>query len=328
MKRRDFIAGSLAGLAASAAAVSLPASAATIDRMARIVIGFPPGGATDIPGRFIAEQLAGRYAPPVIVENKAGASGRLAVEQVKHAPADGSTMLMTPGSHFVLFPHIYRRLAYDAERDFVPVALAFYNEFVLVVGPKLPASVATARDFIRWCQANPKDAAYASPAAGTVPHFAGVMLSRASGTPMLHVPYKGGAPAMQDVMGGQIACYLATMGEALPHIRAGRLRPLATSGAQRSSLLPEVPTLKESGYDVEAQGWFGFFLPARTPAATVAGLAAAINEALAVPKLASELAKLGYEIAPGTPESFAARVRADREHWGPIAKASGFTPED
>lgn len=328
MKRRDFIAGSLTGLAASAAGLALPASAATIDRLTRVVIGFPPGGATDIPGRLIAEQLAGRYAPTVIVENKAGAAGRLAVEQVKHAAPDGATMLMTPGSHFVIFPHIYSKLAYDAERDFVPVAMAFYVEFVLVVGPKVPASVTTARDFIGWCKANPKDAAYASPAAGTVPHFAGVMLSRVSGTEMLHVPYKGGAPAMQDVMGGQIACYLATMGEALPHIRAGRLRPLATSGVRRSSLLPEVPTLKESGYDVEAQGWFGFFLPARTPAAIVAGLAAAINEALAVPKVAGELAKLGYETAPGTPESFAARVRADYERWGPIAKASGFTPAD
>lgn len=326
MKRRDLLTGSIAALAALGGAPAV--RAATIDRMARIVIGFPPGGATDIPGRLIAEQLNSRYAPNVIVENKPGAGGRIAVEQVKNAPPDGSAMLMTPGSHFVIFPHIYRKLGYDAERDFVPVAMAFYVEFVLVVGPKVPASVGSAPDFIRWCKDNPKDAAYASPAAGTVPHFVGVMLSRAAGTDLLHVPYKGGAPAMQDVMGGQIACYMATMGEALPHIRSGRLRALATSGPRRSALLPEVPTLKESGYNVEAQGWFGFFLPARTPAPVVNGLAAAIAQALAEPKVAAELARLGYETAPNTPESFAAQVRADYERWGPVAKASGFTPEE
>lgn len=326
MKRRDLLTGSIAALAGLGGAP--PACAATIDRMARIVIGFPPGGATDIPGRLIAEQLNGRYAPNVIVENKPGAGGRIAVEQVKNAQPDGTAMLMTPGSHFVIFPHVYRKLGYDAERDFVPVAMAFYVEFVLVVGPKVPASVGSAPDFIRWCKANPKDAAYASPAPGTVPHFVGVMLSRAAGTDLLHVPYKGGAPAMQDVMGGQIACYMATMGEALPHIRSGRLRALATSGPRRSSLLPEVPTLKESGYNVEAQGWFGFFLPARTPAPIVNGLAAAIAQALAEPKVAAELVRLGYETAPNTPESFAAQVRADYERWGPVAKASGFTPEE
>lgn len=326
MKRRDLLTGSIAALAALGGAP--PACAATIDRMARIVIGFPPGGATDIPGRLIAEQLNGRYAPNVIVDNKPGAGGRIAVEQVKNAPPDGTAMLMTPGSHFVIFPHIYRKLGYDAERDFVPVAMAFYVEFVLVVGPKVPASVGSAPDFIRWCKDNPKDAAYASPAPGTVPHFVGVMLARAAGTDLLHVPYKGGAPAMQDVMGGQIACYMATMGEALPHIRSGRLRALATSGPRRSALLPEVPTLKESGYNVEAQGWFGFFLPARTPAPVVNGLSAAIAQALAEPKVAAELARLGYETAPNTPESFAAQVRADYERWGPVAKASGFTPEE
>jgi tripartite-type tricarboxylate transporter receptor subunit TctC len=238
-------------------------------------------------------------------------------------------MLLTPGSTHTVYPYVYRKLAYDAMRDFVPVAMACSFDFVLAVGPRVPADVRSVTDFVRWCRANPQDAAYASAAMGSLVHFVGAMFAREAGIQLLHVPYKGGAPAMQDLMGGQIASSFLVMGEALPHVRTGRLRLLAASGARRSTLLPDLPTFRESGVALDLQGWFGFFVPARTPAGRVEQLAAAIAEAQASQEVKEGFSKIGYELPSGqTPAAFAARVRADDERWHAIVKASGFTPED
>jgi tripartite-type tricarboxylate transporter receptor subunit TctC len=192
----------------------------------------------------------------------------------------------------------------------------------------VPDTVKTVADFIAWARANPKQAAFSSSAAGATPHFAGMMFARAAGIDLLHVPYKGGAPAMQDMMGGQIASGFPGVGEALPML-GPRLRVLATTGAQRSRFMPDVPTMAESGYkDVVAEVWVGVFMPPKTPAAIVNHAADAINASLATPETREVFGKFAMETIPGTSASFAARIAADLAAWGPIIQASGFSAED
>jgi tripartite-type tricarboxylate transporter receptor subunit TctC len=317
-------------LAALASAATAPGWAQpSSSEVAKIVVGFPPGGASDVAARLIADRMRGRYAPSVIVDNKPGAAGRVAAELVKNAAPDGQSILLTPGSTHTVYPYVYKKLPYHPEKDFIPVTMACSFDFVLAVGPKVPESVRTVADFVRWCKANPQDAAYASAAMGSLVHFVGAMFAREAGIQLVHVPYKGGAPAMQDLMGGQIASSFLVMGEALPHLKGGRLRLIASSGAKRSRLLPELPTFREAGLDLDLQGWFGFFVPARTPAERVNQLASAIAHAQASPEVAEGFAKIGYDVPPAMgPRAFAARVRADDERWRNIVKLTGFTPEE
>ena len=209
------------------------------------------------------------------------------------------------------------------------MAVAAKTSLAFTIGPSVPDSVKTVADFISWARANPKQAAFASSSAGATPHFAGVMFSRAAGLDLLHVPYKGGAPALQDLMGGQIASSFPGVGEVLPQLSSGKLRVLATTGAQRSKFMPNVPTMVESGFkDVVAEVWLGVFMPTNTPPAVVAKAAATINEALRLPELRETFSKFGMEPLQGSPESFAALVKSDLAAWAPVIKASGFTAED
>ena len=278
--RRRFIAASAAASVA-ALAPSVRAQTPVVNKTARIVVGFPPGGSTDVVSRLIADRLRGVYAPTVIVENKPGAGGRIALEAVKNADADGSAMILTPASMLVIYPHIYKKLAYDPFTDFAPVTSVCAFPIGFSVGPMVPESVKTVADFVAWAKANPKSAAFASPAAGSMVHFTGVMFNRAAGLDMTHVPFKGGAPAIQDLIGGQIASSMNVLSEALPQHKAGKLRTLATSGAQRSPFMPDVPTFVESGYkEIVAREWFGILVPAKTPADIITKLNAAILHAL------------------------------------------------
>jgi tripartite-type tricarboxylate transporter receptor subunit TctC len=238
-------------------------------------------------------------------------------------------MLVTPDFSFTLVPFTYKTVNFDPLKDFVPVATMLKSPLVLCVGPMVPESVKTVSDFLAWCKANPKQAAFASSGAGAAPHFTGVMLAKALGIPLLHVPYKGGLPALTDVMGGQIACVFSTMGECLPRIGAGRLRALATAGTKRSKFLPQVPTMIELGYpEVVSEPWIGFFLPANTPKTIVNRINSQVNEALRSPALIEVYAKQGAEPLISTPEATAAMLAADYAHWGAIVKASGFTAEE
>ena len=305
------------------------AQAEVVTKPARIVVGFPPGGSADLVARALVQAMPG-YAPTLIVDNKPGAGGRIAIENVKAAEADGSAMLITPSSMVSVYPHVYKKLNYDMGRDFTPVAELTSFPFVLVVGPQVPASVRTVADFVNWAKANPKLASYASPGNGTTSHFVGAMLARESQAPLMHVAYKGGAQAITDVIGGQIASNIAVISNALPHVQAGKLRALAVTGTKRSSVLPDVPTLAESGYkDIDMTEWFGLFVPARTPPEVVGKLAAITRDALKTKGVQEAIAKAGFDAAtPATPAQFATMVKQDGARWGGIVKSTGFTPED
>jgi len=323
--RRRFLAASAAGLAAA----GLPASllAQTLGKVAKIILGFPAGGSNDVIARQLAERLRGSYAPSIIVENRVGAQGRIAVNAAKGSDPDGSVILQTPGTILTAYPHVFRKLGYDALRDLTPVSAICTFDLALVVGPAIPAS--SLGQFVDWCKANPAKASFGSPAAGASPHFVGVMFARAAGISLLHVGYKGAAPAVQDLLGGQIPAYVGTVGDVISHHRAGKVRVIGTSGAKRSRFLPEVPTFEEAGFrGAVAQDWFGILLPAHARADVVASLNRAIGAALKDESFLEVLTRLNVDPAGSSPDAFAERIRAERENWGPIVKASGFSIDE
>lgn len=326
--RRFLLLASAGCLAALTAPVHAQAPT-LLTKPLRIVVGFPPGGSADTLARVLAQQLTG-VAPAVIVDNKPGAGGRIALEATRTADPDGATLVLTPASMAVVYPHIFRKLPYDTLNDFIPVARVAAAPFVIAVGPQVPAEVNSLADFIKWGKANPAKASYGSSGAGSMPHFTGVALGRAANLDWTHVAYKGAAPAMNDLLGGQIAANVSVMSNALPHVQAGKLRALAISSPQRSPTLPQVPTFAEAGLrDATTVEWFGVFAPARTPAELVNRLASALAVAERSKPFQEALVKGGFDpITDDTPAAFAATVRADLARWGQIVKAAGFTPED
>ena len=317
---------SLLAAAASATAVA-PACGQVTSKPVRLVVGFPAGGGTDVIARLLAEKLRGAYAPTAIVENKPGAGARVSVDFVKRSEPDGTTMLFTPDFPITVYPHSFRQLSYDPLRDLIPVAPTAKSALAFNIGPAVPANVKSLAGFVAWCKANPEKAAYATTSAGGTPHFVGVMLSTSAGVPMQPVHYRGGAPALQDLIGAHVPASINPIGEALPAVQQG-VRILAVTGAQRSKFLPEVPTMKESGYDVVIDSWLGVFLPAMTPDEQVNALSRALERMVKSSEYAESLARIGSEPTFATPAEFAARVKMDIERWGPVVKASGFVGED
>jgi len=324
--RRRFLAGSAAGFALGTASHlrAQPASKAV-----KIVVPFPAGGGTDVAARLLADKLRGRYAPTIIVDNRVGGGGQVGVASLKSGDADGSLMLFTPDFPLTLYPHLYKKLPY-APADVTPVTLCGAASMVIAAGPGLPASVKTLPEFIQWCKANPKQASYASAPAGSTAHFAGAMLARAAGIELQHVGYRGGALAVQDVVGGQAPVCLVPVGEILPFLSMGRLRVLASTGPARSRFTPEVPTLAELGYkDVVVQSWVGMFVPAGTPEATIERLHGELTQALKTEELQKALTTFGFESIPSiSPAAFRALVASDLDRWGRVVKATGFTMEE
>lgn len=330
MPRRTLLLAALAVAAGTlCGTVAAQPASPLLTRPLRIVVGFPPGGSADTLARALAQQLAG-VAPAVIVDNKLGAGGRLALETVKAAEADGSTVVLTPASMVVLYPHLYRKLSYQPLADFAPVGRVAAAPYVVAVGPGVPAGVRTLSEFAQWAKANPAQAAFGSSGAGSMPHFAGVALGKSLGIDWLHVAYKGAAPAMTDLIGGQVAANVSVMANALPQVQAGKVRALAVSSPQRSPALAQVPTLAELGHgESTTVEWFGVLAPSRTPAPVVAALNKALAEAVRARPFQDALAKGAFEAVPAeTPAAFAAALQADISRWGPVVKASGFTPED
>jgi tripartite-type tricarboxylate transporter receptor subunit TctC len=283
----------------------------------------------DMVARPLAEKLRGRYAESLVLDSRPGAGGRIAVEYVKRAAPDGKTILQIPGSIMSLYPHIYSKLPYDPVADFQPVSTLCGYVYSFTAGPGLPAEIKTVTDYIAWARANPKSALYGIPAAGSALHFAGMMLQRSAKFEFNSVPYRGGAPLLQDLLGGQVPVSFNVLGEVLPSIKTGKLRSLALTSPKRSPFVPDVPTLAEQGYpDIALQEWLGWFVPAKTPTDVVKNLNAQVRESLQSPELQEALAKNALVAQYQSPEEFAAMLKADMAHWGPIVKATGFKAEE
>ncbi len=325
--RRHFIGASGAALFASIGSKA-GAQSSTLD-VVRIVTGFPPGGTSDTLCRRVAERLRGTaYTKVALVENKAGAGGQIAVQAMKGAPTDGSVLLETPASMLMIYPHIYKKLAYDPFADVTAVMLACTFEFAFAVGPAVPDTVKTVPDFLAWCKANPASANFGSPAAGSVPHFIGVLLGQSAGIELKHVAYRGTQPAIQDLVGGQIQAVSGPIGEFLQHAAAGKIRMLGVSGTERSRFAPDIPTYLEQGLkDIAFSEWFGFFAPHGTSAPTIVRANEVLRAALAQKDVVDGLAVMGLEATSSTPEELALRLKADHDKWGPIVKKIGFTAD-
>ncbi len=323
--RRDLLQSTAA--AALLSAIGTRAWAQTVDTL-KIVTGFPPGGTSDTICRRVAERLAPGYARVAVVENKTGAGGQIAVQTVKAAPPDGSTVLQTPMSMLGVYPHIYKKLPYDPVADVLPVTPGCTFAFGSAVGPQVPASVRNVPEFLAWCKANPALANFGSPAAGSVPHFIGVLMGKQANVDLKHVPFRGTQPAILDMIGGQIAAVSGPIGEFTQHVVAGKCRLLAATGAKRSPFAPNTPTLVEQGLkDFAFEEWFGFYVPAKTPADVINRLNTAMRAALAAPETVNGLATMGLEARSSTPAELAARLKADTDRWGPLVKTIGFTAD-
>ena len=315
-----------AGAAALGGYAPLAAAQTVVDNL-RVVAGFPPGGTTDLVARQVGNRLRGTFARNVVVENRAGAGGRIAVEELRRSAADGTTMLVTPASVVTLHPHVHRALPYGPG-DLTPVAMAVRFELALGVGPAVPAAVRDLRGFLDWARANPALANFGSPSAGSAPHLIGALLARESGIDLRHVPFRGSAPGIQDLIGGQIQAFSSPLGDFLAHLREGRLRLLATSGPTRSRFAPDVPTYVEQGFaSIAITEWFGFFVPNGTPVATVNAANQAVRQALGHTEVVDGLAQMGLAVAPSSPAELADAVRREHAAWSGIVARVGFTPE-
>lgn len=318
--RRTLLKLAAIGLAAGAAP-ALHAQTAWPTQPVRMVIPFPPGGPTDLVGRVIAQALSEQLGQNVIVENKPGANANIAAELVARAPADGYTFMYNTSS-LALSAVLYSKLNYDALKDFAPVALTAVVPMVLVVHPSVPAK--TVPEFIDLLKKNPGKMVYGSAGNGNVTHLGAFQFLQANGLSATHVPYKGSSPALVDLAGGQTQFMTDTINSALPYIRDGRMRALAVTSATRSPVLPDVPTLQESGMaGFEVGAWQGVVMPAKTPPEIVNKLNAEITKALKNPAVLEKLAAQGAQRLGSTPEQYGAYLRSEIQRWGEVAKATG-----
>ncbi|MBC7938884.1 MAG: twin-arginine translocation pathway signal protein [Chitinophagaceae bacterium] len=322
--RRQFIthAGAL-GLAAAWPPLARAQSLET----ARVLCGFPAGGTTDAVSRRVADKLRGAYAKASVVDNKPGAGGRLAVEELKRAPADGGTLLLTPAGMITLYPHIFRSLSYGIN-DVTPVSTACQLSFAFGVGPAVPETVKDIAGYLGWVKANPTLGNYGTPGAGSPPHFLGALLAKEAGVDLRHVPYRGSAPGIQDLLGGQVQAFSSPIGDYLPYLASGKLRVLATSGTARSRFVPNAATYAEQGFkELVFSEWYGFFLPPGAAPAVAERASQAIRAAVSSPDVVEAFLQLGLEAGARTPAELAKAVKDENAAWGPIVKKVGFTPE-
>ncbi len=324
INRRRF--GTLsASLAAGAMLRPAAGWAQSIDT-ARILVGFPAGSTPDVLARKVGDHLAKGYCRSAVVDNRTGAGGQLAVSATKSAAPDGANILLTPMSMLGVYPHTYKKLPYDPMADLTPVSMGVTFDFAIGVGPGVPESVRNINDLMAWYKAHPDKASIGSPATGSTLHFTSVLLGRAAGVDITHVGYRGSGPAISDMLGGNLPALCSPLGSFL---NQPKLRVLATCGAARSRFTPDVPTLAEQGLrEVVYSEWYGFYLPAKAPSATVGRLNTALREALALPDIVQTLATFGMESAASTPEQLAATLQTDIQRWGAIVKSIGFTADN
>lgn len=288
-------------------------------KQTRIIVSFPPGGPVDFVARALAEQLGKELGHPVIVENKAGANGAIGAGEVLRSPADGSTLWITSVGAAAVNPALYDKLPYDMVRDFAPVALVVNNVELLVVNPNDPAK--DAAEFVALAKKRNGGTSMASSGIGSIPHLAIEQFAEASGAPLLHVPYKGAAPAITDVMGGQVGGFFGDIPGLIGHVRGGKLRAIGLASSQRHPALPEVKTLAEQGIPgVDTNNWYALFAPVKTPAATVTEINAAVRRALTTPALRDKLLNTGAEPAPSTPQELAVLLKKDTDKWAKLIR--------
>jgi tripartite-type tricarboxylate transporter receptor subunit TctC len=291
----------------------------------RILLGFADE-AGFVFAQLISESIGNTMGRPVVIERKPGATGRIAADALKNADPDGTTLYLAPIVVPVIGPLVFKNLRYDPTKDFAPVTQVLTFRYALAVGPNHPAR--TAPEFIAWVKTHDREATFGTAGAGSLPHFFGVMIDQATGTELVHVPYKGAAPMLADLMGGQIAAGVDSLTNLIDLHRAGRIRIIAISGAERSPLSPAVPTFREQGLAaVDAVGWAAVYARAGTPKPLIDRLSAAITETLRKPEIRERFLSLGVEPTGTTPEALAAIMAADTARWAPIIKASGFTAE-
>ena len=323
LQRRTLLQHMLAGTAVAAT----PAFAQQTANTLRFVVGYPAGATSDSLTRVVAEQMGKTLKQPVIVENKAGAGGRIGNEVVKAAAPDGNTLLMTPVATMSIFPHSYAgQLRYDAFKDFAPVAHLSNFQLGLAVNAQVPAK--TLAEYVALVKADPaKYGFYASAAAGSLPHFFGVMFGKSAGISLTHVPYKGTAPAMQALASGEVVALSTVVADIKSVMDAGKARLLAVAGEKRDATLPDVPTFRELGHDLVAQPWYALFAPAGTAPAAIERLSKAAIAAVQDPLIHKRMVEMNLEPTGYGPERLGQVMRDDYERWGPVIRASGFKPE-
>ncbi|QQX85930.1 tripartite tricarboxylate transporter substrate binding protein [Cupriavidus necator] len=293
----------------------------------RIIVPYPPGGTTDMVARLIGEQLATQWKQSVVVDNRPGAGGIVGTGTAAKSTADGYTLLMGSVGEFGINPALYKKLPYDADADFAPVAMVARVPNVVVLSPAFAerARVQTLPEFIAYLKANPKRVNMASAGNGTSTHLAGELFQRMTGTEMSHVAYKGSSPAISDLMGGSVDVMFDNLPASLPFIRSGKLKPLAVTTPARSSALPNVPTVAAAGPvpGFDASPWFGLLAPRGVPTAVAQKISQDLTRVLSEPGVQAKMRELGAEPAPSTPEAFAEVLKKDRQKWGEIVRLSG-----
>jgi tripartite-type tricarboxylate transporter receptor subunit TctC len=292
----------------------------------RLIVGFVAGGPTDVVARTVAQQLTERLSQPFIVENRPGASGIMGAELVAKAPPDGYTMYFASQTTHAVAPAMYPKVGYDSIRDFATVIRVAHNPLLMVVHPSFP--VKTFKDVVGLMKARPGQINFATGGIGSSPHMSMELIKKTLGLDMIAVHYKGDGAAMIDIMGGHVPILNASIGGLLPHVRSGKLRGIAVTSLKRSAMAPEFPTIAESGAPgFEVITWFGILVPAATPKEVITKLNGEVVQVLAQPKVSAQLIKLGFEVAPNTPEQFAAFLKDENVRWGKIVRDLGLKAE-
>jgi len=313
-------------IALAAALCATVALADYPDKPIRLIVPFAPGGVTDTSGRLVAEALSRRLGQPIVVENKAGASGNIGVQQVAMAPPDGYTLVLGFDGTLVINPHVFPNFPIDVQKDLEPVGKIGDAVLILVAHPSFPAKTLPA--LIDYSKKQPNGLSYGTSGVGGTPHIAGELLKLKTGANLVHVPYKGGGQAMTDALGGNIPLVYTAVAGALQHVKAGKLVPIAVSSAKRVGSLPDTPTFIEAGVPgFEVSSWVAILAPAKTPRPIVEKLNRELNAVLTDPAIVERLATLGIEVTPGSPQKLADQIRDDLAKYGPVVKAAGIKAE-
>jgi len=295
-------------------------------RPVTLTVGFAPGGGADTAARIVAQKLGENLGQSVVVDNKAGAGGNIAAQHIATAPPDGYTIHLTSVGPMTVAPHIVKDLAYDPKRDIAPITMGVVFPNVFVVNTGVPAK--TLAEFVALAKQKPGQLTYASSGVGGAGHLAGELFKERAGIDVLHVPYKGGGPAMTDLLGGRLDMYVGVPSTVAPHVDAGKARALATTGAKRTSTMPNVPTVAESGYPgFEATNWYAFVAPAKTPKDLLEFWNRELTKVLSDPSVSAELAKHGLDPAPGTRDELAQYIERESQKWGKVVREAKITAE-